>query len=104
LGLDEHGYSSSVIECIVTATARFSSFRDATDAVQMAGIGISESQVRRLAHAVGAELIDERDRKVISLGVGDAELFEKQSEADGVPALPPRGFADDEQFGGIVGR
>lgn len=31
----------------------------------MAGIDISESQVRRLAHKVGAELIAERDRKVI---------------------------------------
>jgi hypothetical protein len=31
----------------------------------MAGIDISESQVRRLAHAVGAELIAQRDRKVI---------------------------------------
>jgi hypothetical protein len=31
----------------------------------MAGIDISESQVRRLAHEVGAELINERDRKVI---------------------------------------
>jgi hypothetical protein len=29
----------------------------------MAGIDISESQVRRLAHEVGQELIDERDRK-----------------------------------------
>jgi hypothetical protein len=66
LGLDEHGYSSSVIQRIVTATARFSSFCDATYAVQMAGIDISESQVRRLAHKVGAELINERDRKVIA--------------------------------------
>lgn len=65
LGLDEHGYSSSVIEQVVTATARFSSFRDATYAVQMSGIDISESQVRRLAHEVGAELIEQRDRKVI---------------------------------------
>jgi hypothetical protein len=63
--LDEHGYSSSVIERIVTATARFSSFRDATDAVRMSGIDISESQVRRLAHEVGRELIDERDRKAV---------------------------------------
>lgn len=31
----------------------------------MAGIDISESQVRRLAHEVGAELIAQRDRKVI---------------------------------------
>lgn len=31
----------------------------------MAGIDISESQVRRLAHEVGAELIEQRDRKVI---------------------------------------
>jgi len=54
-----------VIQRIVTATARFSSFRDATDAVRMAGIDISESQVRRLAHEVGAELIDQRDRQAI---------------------------------------
>jgi len=65
LGLDEHGYSSFVVEHIVTASARFSSFRDATCAVQMSGIAISESQVRRLAHERGQELIDERDRKVI---------------------------------------
>jgi hypothetical protein len=65
LGLDEHGYSSFVVEQIVTASARFSSFRDATDAVQMSGIGISESQVRRLAHELGHERIDERDRKVM---------------------------------------
>lgn len=65
LGLDEHGYSSSVIERVVTAAARFSSFRDATDAVRMAGIDVSESQVRRLAHEVGQELIDERDRQAV---------------------------------------
>ncbi len=65
LGLDEHGYSSSVIERVVTAAARFSSFRDATDAVAMSGIDISQSQVRRLAHEVGAELIAERDRKAV---------------------------------------
>jgi hypothetical protein len=65
LGLDEHAYSSTVIERIVTAAARFSSFRDAADAVRMSGIQISQSQVRRLAHEVGAELIDERDRKAV---------------------------------------
>lgn len=65
MGLDEHGYSSFVVEQIVTASARFSSFRDATYAVQMSGIDISESQVRRLAHELGQELIHERDRKVI---------------------------------------
>lgn len=32
----------------------------------MSGIDISASQVRRLAHEVGTELIDERDRKVIA--------------------------------------
>jgi hypothetical protein len=31
----------------------------------MAGVDISESQVRRLAHEVGAELTDERDRKAV---------------------------------------
>ncbi|WP_246522792.1 hypothetical protein [Gemmata palustris] len=65
LGLDEHGYSSSVLERIVTAAARFASFRDATFAVQMSRVGISESQVRRLAHKVGAELVAERDRKAV---------------------------------------
>jgi hypothetical protein len=33
--------------------------------VQLAGIAVSESQVRRLAHQVGQELIAQRDRKVI---------------------------------------
>lgn len=50
---------------IVTASARFSSFRDATAAVRMARIDIQESQVRRLAHQVGRELIEIRDRQVI---------------------------------------
>lgn len=63
--MDEHAFSSSVLQRIVTAAARFSSFRDATDAVRMTGIEISESQVRRLAHEVGAELIGARDRKVV---------------------------------------
>lgn len=54
-----------MVEQVVTATARFSSFRDATDAIRMSGITISESQVRRLAHELGQELIDERDRKVV---------------------------------------
>jgi hypothetical protein len=57
--------SSSVVRRIVTAAARFSSFADATAAVRMSGIDIGESQVRRLAHEVGAELIAERDRKAI---------------------------------------
>src|SRR4029078_9929345 len=65
LGLDEHAFSSSVIERIVTATARFSSFRDATYACPMAVIDISQSQVLRLAHELGPELIAERDRQVI---------------------------------------
>jgi hypothetical protein len=65
LGLDEHAYSSSVVQRIVTATARFSSFRDATDAVALSGVSISESQVRRLAHEVGQELIDQRDAKAV---------------------------------------
>ncbi|QJW92779.1 LysR family transcriptional regulator [Frigoriglobus tundricola] len=63
--MDEHAFSSSVIQRIVTAAARFSSFRDATDAVQMTGVHISENQVRRLAHEVGRELIAARDQKVV---------------------------------------
>jgi hypothetical protein len=63
--LDEHAFSSSVVQRIVTAAARFSSFRDATDAVQMAGVRISENQVRRLAHEVGRELLTRRDQRVV---------------------------------------
>jgi len=63
LGLDEHAVSSSVLERIVTAAARFGSFHDAAAAVRMAGVTVSESQVRRLAHRVGRELIVERDRQ-----------------------------------------
>ncbi len=47
----------------MTAAARFPSFADATAAVRMAGIELSESQVRRLAHRVGHELIAQRDRR-----------------------------------------
>ena len=65
LGLDEHAVSSSVLERVVTAAARFSSFADATAAVQMSGVAISESQVRRLAHEVGQELIEWRDGKAL---------------------------------------
>lgn len=63
--MDEHAFSSSVIQRIVTAAARFSSFRDATDAVRMAGVQISANQVRRLAHEVGRELIAQRDQKAV---------------------------------------
>lgn len=63
--MDEHAFSSSVVQRIVTAAARFPSFRDATDAVQMAGVRISENQVRRLAHEVGRELITRRDQRVV---------------------------------------
>jgi hypothetical protein len=65
LGLDEHAFRSSVLERVVTAAARFSSFRDATAAVQMSGIAVSESPVRRLAHEVGQERIEHRDRKAL---------------------------------------
>jgi hypothetical protein len=66
LGLDEHGYSSSILEQIVTASARFASFRDATFALQMSGIDISERQVIRVAHQIAEELIDQRDQKVLN--------------------------------------
>jgi hypothetical protein len=65
LGLDEHAFSSSVLQRIVTAAARFGSFRDATDAVRMTGVSISENQVRRLAHEIGHELIARRDQEVV---------------------------------------
>ena len=66
LGLDEHGDSSSVLQEIVTASARFHSFRDTTYAAHMARIPVRESQLRRLAHLVGEEMIDQRDRQVLA--------------------------------------
>ncbi len=54
-----------MIQRVVTAAARFSSFHDAADAVRMTGVAISDSQVRRLAHEVGQELIDRRDREAV---------------------------------------
>jgi hypothetical protein len=66
LGLDEHGFRSGVIEPMVTAAGKLTSFRDATFAVQLAGISISERQLTRLAHQVGQELIEQRDRKVLA--------------------------------------
>jgi hypothetical protein len=65
LGLDEYGYSSSILEQMVTASARFGSFRDATCALQMSGIDISSRQVIRIAHPVAEELIEQRDPKVL---------------------------------------
>ena len=65
MGRDEHAYSCSVIERVVTATARFASFQDAAAAVVMSGVDISPSQVRRRAHRIGQELIDQRDRKAL---------------------------------------
>jgi hypothetical protein len=65
LGLDEHAYSSSVVEKIVTATARLVSFADATFAIHLAKIDISQSQVERFAREIGEEMMAERYRKVI---------------------------------------
>jgi len=64
----------------VTVAARFSSFRDATTAVRMPGVDISESQVRRLAHEVGAELIGELDRRA-------AEHRRPRSKEDNIACL-----------------
>lgn len=103
LGLDEHGYSSSVVQRIVTAATRFSSFRDAADAVRMAGVSISENQVRRLAHEVGHELIARRDRMAVEYRrrqleprtavVPGAVVVEVDGGASGPePRVPARAF------------
>ena len=66
----EHGFSSSVIEQVVSATARFLSFRDATSAVRDGRDWIWRTQIRRLAGEIGRELITQRIRRSSSIDIG----------------------------------
>ncbi len=50
---------------IAEAAARLDSFADASFALHLAGVEISSRQVQRIALEIGAELAEERDRKVL---------------------------------------
>jgi hypothetical protein len=65
LRLDNHGYSPQTLQAIAEAAARFASFADAAAALQLAGIAISARHVERLADAIGRELAQQRDQKVV---------------------------------------
>jgi len=64
LGIDSHGYSASILVKIVRAGAECKSFQKASQMLkELAEVGVSHTQVARLTHEVGRELIEERDRQ-----------------------------------------
>lgn len=61
--MDRHGYSSTVLDKIVTAGSELKSFQRAGKMLgKLAELEISAMQVARLTHEIGAELVVERDR------------------------------------------
>jgi len=65
LRLDSHNFSPAILGKIVRAAARGSSFDDAAESLaDQAEIAISDRQVGRIAHEVGAQLRHARDRQV----------------------------------------
>lgn len=63
--LDGHGYSSTVLQQIVTAAARLDSFADAAFAVGLTGLSISPRHVQQLTQQVGADLARQRDAQAV---------------------------------------
>jgi hypothetical protein len=61
LRLDGHGYSPALLQKIVTAGARLSSFADAAFALGLSGLAISARHVQQLTHEVGTQLAQARD-------------------------------------------
>jgi hypothetical protein len=64
LHLDNHAYSPAALRLVVLLAARLGSFADAAFALTQTGLPISAQHVRTLAQQVGAELVEQRDRKV----------------------------------------
>lgn len=63
--LDSHNFSPAILGKILRATARSASFAAAAESlVDEAEIAISGRQAGRIAHEVGGQLRDERDRRV----------------------------------------
>ena len=59
--LDGHGYSTAVLQKIVTAGGRLHSFADAAFALGLAGLSISARHVQQLTQEVGTDLAQARD-------------------------------------------
>ena len=65
MGLDSHDFSPKILGKIVRATARNTSFAAAAESLaDEAEVDISSRQAGRIAHEIGAQLLDERDRRV----------------------------------------
>jgi hypothetical protein len=65
LRLDSHNFSPAILGKIVRAATRGSSFDDAAESLaDQAEITISGRQLGRIAHEVGEQLEDDRDRRV----------------------------------------
>lgn len=71
--LDSHGFSPAISAKIIRAAARNGSFAAATESLNdEAEIAISDRQVGRIAHEVGDQLRDQRDRRVEASREGSA--------------------------------
>jgi hypothetical protein len=64
LGLDNHGYSPTVLLLIAKAAARLPSAEAAAFALELADVTISSRHLQRVAAFVGDELIRQRDGKL----------------------------------------
>jgi hypothetical protein len=64
LRLNNHGYSPSVHQIIVTAAARLSSFSDAAFALSLCDVTISPRHVQTLTQEIGDEMIQAREAQV----------------------------------------
>lgn len=79
--LDSHNVSPTILGKIVRAAARGGSFDDAADSLaDLAEIAISGRQVGRIAHEVGEQLRQARDRQV--------EGFQNQKARPEAPVVP----------------
>jgi hypothetical protein len=65
LRLDNHNYSPTLLRKITEAAGRLRSSTDAAFALHLAGVEISSRHVQRIAAEIGAELIEQRDQKVV---------------------------------------
>lgn len=94
LRIDGHGYSPAILDKAVTAGGECKSFQQAAGQMEkLAEVSISHTQVARLTHEIGHELIEVRDRQ--------AERHRyRQLPAD--PGQPPVEMACLEMDGGRI--
>jgi hypothetical protein len=75
LRLTAHGYSPSVLDKIVRASAREPSFQEAAEALEeLADVTISGRQASRIAHEVGQQLQADRDQHVADFQAGKLKV------------------------------